>query len=329
MNPLVSVIVPCYNYARFVPATIRSLQAQNFQDWECIVVNDGSKDNSEEVVKKLAAEEPRIKYVYQENKGLPGARNTGIEHARGKYLQFLDADDLLQVRKLELQAKYLEEHEEVDLVYSDLRYFFDGEPDKLIYTAATFNRPWALNKSGNGEDLLQYLIISCVIMPPMPMIRKSSLLDKVGLFSRDLRSCEDWEFWLRCAAGKLNFYYLDEVDTLSLMRLHPSSMTRNRKVMIPSMIEVRNRIKKLTSEPKLLGLNRRFLLNDLAELAVEQQYNEGKMVGLRQLFSEAKAHKSLKLGVLTLVTALLPYKANLFLLSLIRSAEKKWKYLGS
>ena len=83
MNPLVSVIVPCYNYARFVPETIRSLQAQNFQNWECIVVNDGSKDNSEEVVKKLAEEEPRIKYVYQENKGLSAARNTGLSLAKG------------------------------------------------------------------------------------------------------------------------------------------------------------------------------------------------------------------------------------------------------
>ena len=103
MKPFFSIIIPLYNKSEYVTETIKSALNQSFNDFEIIVANDGSTDNSEEVVQALAKKDTRIRYIYQDNKGLPGARNTGIQNAKGIYLQFLDSDDLLQSRKLERQ----------------------------------------------------------------------------------------------------------------------------------------------------------------------------------------------------------------------------------
>lgn len=324
---LVSVIVPCYNYGHFIAETIQSLQAQSYTNWECIVVNDGSTDNSEEVVQALAKEDARIRYIYQENKGLPGARNTGIQNAKGNYLQFLDSDDLLQKRKLELQVKAFEENPDLELSYAGLRYFHDGKPDKLIYSSSAFNSPWHLQKSGKGNDLARYLVISCCIMPPMPLLKKSAMLEKVGLFTEDLKSCEDWEFWIRCALGNMNFSFLDAPETLALMRLHPSSMTKNRKVMIDSMIEVRNRIQSDLPNEELKKLNQNFLNNELIELCVEHQRFESFFGGTKKMWALGRQRKSIKMLLFSVFSVFAPHRFKLFILGLMRSFQKKRGYL--
>lgn len=323
--PLVTVIVPCYNYGRFIAETLRSLQAQSLQDWECVVVDDGSKDDSAEVVRGFVESDARIRYVYQENQGLPSARNTGIAHAQGRYLQFLDADDLLQPDKLRLQAEYLEAHPDIDLVYSGLRYFYDGS-DRLIFSPHNENTPWALDKSGAGERLLPYLVISCVIMPPMPMLRRERVQDYIGLFVRDLRSCEDWEFWIRCAYKNVQFAYLDAPNTLSLMRLHPNSMTRNRTVMLASIIEVRQRLRQHLNSARLLRLNERLMNNDYIEQCMVIQQFEGHFKGAGQAFRWAWKRKSFWMFLWALLLTVFPPTWSLRLLSWQRSAQKRWYY---
>nr|WP_256498773.1 glycosyltransferase family A protein [Chroococcidiopsis sp. CCNUC1] len=114
--PKVSVIIPAYNAMKYLPATLGSLLSQTFDDFEAIVVNDGSFDETEKWVSQI--EDPRVKLICQQNKGLAGARNTGINQATGEYIAFLDADDLWEPSKLEKQVAVLEENPEVGLVYT-------------------------------------------------------------------------------------------------------------------------------------------------------------------------------------------------------------------
>ena len=115
--PLVSVIIPTYNYGHFVKETLKSVADQTYKCIECIIVDDGSTDDTSERVAQVTTNDDRFIYLYKKNEGLGAARNTGITHSRGVYLQLLDSDDLLEPEKIARQVEYLEEHPEVDIVY--------------------------------------------------------------------------------------------------------------------------------------------------------------------------------------------------------------------
>lgn len=101
MKPEISVIVPCYNLADYLPEALDSIATQTFQDWECIIVNDGSTDSTGEVAARYAASDPRFKFVETPNGGVIKARNLGVKSSTGKYLLFLDADDILMPEYME------------------------------------------------------------------------------------------------------------------------------------------------------------------------------------------------------------------------------------
>src|SRR5258705_5948810 len=122
-GPLISVLAPCYNYGHFIGDALERVLAQTYENWECIVVDDGSIDNTKAVVTRYGEKDSRIKYVYQRNQGLAASRNLGIRLSRGTYLQFLDADDQIESRKLEFQLGVLEDNVDIDIVYGGVRFF--------------------------------------------------------------------------------------------------------------------------------------------------------------------------------------------------------------
>lgn len=324
-SPIVTIIVPCYNYAQFIGQTLDSLIAQSFQDWECIIVDDGSKDNSREVVAVYTEKDKRFKYIYQENKGLPGARNTGIKNAKGTYVQFLDSDDLLEKDKLGAQVKCFEENPELDLVYTDLMYFMDGHPDQLQYSMDWLNAPWTLTKSGPGKDLLKYFIISTPILVPMPLL-KIDAVNSINGFVEHLRSCEDWDFWIRCAYHDFKFKYLKQKNTRSLVRIHPSSMTKNRTTMLKSMIEVREIIHEMDIKDELKQLNQKFLVNHWVEMALVKKQFESMESAEGYLKDKIKQSSSFRMKFFKRTMAMFGIELNLKLLAVIRSMMKKYYY---
>jgi glycosyltransferase involved in cell wall biosynthesis len=125
-NPFFSIIIPAYNRAYILPETIRSIQEQSFENWEVIVVDDGSKDNTREVVEQLSLEDNRIRYVYQQNAERSVARNNGADNALGNYLMFLDSDDKYAAGHLEkLHAFITAKHEPVAFFFSNLSYLHE------------------------------------------------------------------------------------------------------------------------------------------------------------------------------------------------------------
>lgn len=123
MQPRISIIVPCYNGAKYIRETLDCLQKQTIDDWECIIVNDGSTDNSLEILKEYAAKDSRYKYVDKENGGPAIARNTAIAASSGKYILPLDADDLIAPSYAEKAINYFEQHSNCKLVYCKMMNF--------------------------------------------------------------------------------------------------------------------------------------------------------------------------------------------------------------
>lgn len=223
---LVSIIIPCYNYGRLLAETLDSVAAQTHTEWECLIIDDGSADNTREVAEGYQQHDKRFRYLHQQNKGMSAARNWGITEARGNYLQFLDADDLLVPRKLELQVAYLVARPAVDLVYGDVRCFQHGHPAVLSRSFNMQDEDWMPKVQGSGQTLLNALVEGNIMAINAALLRRA-LIDRVGLFSEALRGVEDWEFWVRCAAAGAYFGYDPAAEAWALVRVHPSSTSHN------------------------------------------------------------------------------------------------------
>ena len=183
--PKVSVIIPAYNCACYLPCCIESVLGQTYRDLEVIVVDDGSIDDTESVLERFA---PKVRYLKSCHKGAAAARNQGIMASDGDYIAFLDADDWWEPEKIEAQVAELEKDDEVDLVYSDMCVHYD---DGKTVPSFLKNRPVAA--SGYVFD---HLVQSQFIFPSTVLIRRTCI-QQVGLFDESMLSLEDCEFFLR------------------------------------------------------------------------------------------------------------------------------------
>lgn len=177
MNLLVSIIVPCYNQAQYLDEALQSVLEQTYSNWECIVVNDGSPDYTEEVAKKWLEKDGRFKYTYQENTGVSGARNSGITQAKGEFILPLDADDYLSVNYIEECIKNIEKVN-IKVVYGKA-IFFGEQEGELSLGKATI------------ENLLKYNRIHC-----SGLYRKTDWSLNNGYDENMKDGFEDWEFWI-------------------------------------------------------------------------------------------------------------------------------------
>ncbi len=192
---MISVIIPLYNAARFIGETLSSVQSQTCQDWECIVVDDGSTDNSADLVKCIAQSDCRIRYVYQANAGPSAARNHGLRLARGEYIQFVDADDWFPSERFEVMLSAYASVGENIILYSSL-LTADENDIRLTscYTRKTqvgdidFRRMYG----GFGQS---FAFIPGAVLFPRKALRNVA-------WDESLRASEDWDFYLQlCKQG--------------------------------------------------------------------------------------------------------------------------------
>jgi glycosyltransferase involved in cell wall biosynthesis len=185
--PTVSVIVPAYNVENTIVETIHSIQAQTFSDFELIVINDGSTDNTVEVVSQI--QEPRLKIFSYENGGLPVARNRGIQRATGEFITFIDADDLWKPDKLERQLNALREHPEAGVAYSWTAFIDENSNFLFAWKPLYFE----------GDVYPQLLVRNFISSGSNIMVRRQ-FIEAAGEFDPSLKSVEDWDYYLRLAA---------------------------------------------------------------------------------------------------------------------------------
>lgn len=270
MQHLVSVIMPAYNAGKHIAESIRSVLDQTYVSWELIVVDDGSTDNTANIVRGLSARDARIRYVFRQNGGQAAARNTGIRISHGTLIAFLDADDLWVKEKLELQIKALAETE-ADLVSSNGFVFRDNDPTTEAYELAT------VPGKTSGSDMFKLLYVFNRIQIQSVLVWRT-WLDKVQLFDEDrnYQNCEDYDLWLCLARSGAEFYGMEK--KLIMYRRHSTASTYEESSVLRPMIAVMKKHSRAgsLSANEVRTRIRNLYRNLIASLAKENKIAEAK-----------------------------------------------------
>lgn len=252
--PTISVIIPVYNGEKTIKETIESVLNQNFNDFELIIINDGSNDATLEIVQTI--KDHRIKVFSYQNSGLSASRNRGLTKAEGDFVSFIDADDLWTPNKLELQLKALQDNPQAAVAYS--------WSDWIDQSGQFLRAGGHITVNGNAYEKL--LIRDFIESGSNPLIRKQAL-DEVGYFDQSVTPPEDWDMWLRLAA-KYEFITVEESQIL--YRISPNSASFNIEKMEEGSLKVIQRV--FAQSPELAHLKR-------ATLASRYNYLTFKALG--------------------------------------------------
>jgi len=210
VDPVVSVIMPCWNRDRFVADAIRSVLAQTFSDFELIVVDDGSTDGTREVVASFS--DPRLRCLHREHRGISAAMNAGLAAARGRYIARLDSDDLWLPEMLATQVAVLESRPDIGLVYSRAECTdSDWKP---------LDMSWGYPLRYPGETFRSMVYNDCTCN--ITIVCRRECFERVGNYDETLATSEDLDMWLR-VARHYEFAFTDRV--LARVRLHGGSIT--------------------------------------------------------------------------------------------------------
>jgi len=252
----ISIITASYNYAQYIEETIDSVINQSHTDWELIIVDDGSFDNSVEIIKSYCKKDSRIKMFQHpdgQNKGLKESLLLGLKNATGKWVGFLESDDVFEPDNLLKKVKIAQKYPDVTLIFNDVEYVYDDKnlqktANSLIETHKTLSAqvfPRNMRHDFYKDNMI--LTFSCVMV-------KSEVIQNTD-FNTPNDARLDWWLWVHLAYDN-EFYYLDE--KLTKWRLHPQSYIRKNKLPRFYLIQMRaygNVYKNNPNDFKLLLLN--------------------------------------------------------------------------
>lgn len=230
MSSKVSVIIPVFNQERYIEQAIISACEQTYQHIEVIVVNDGSTDKTDAIIKLLLPKYDTIKYIVKPNQGVSVARNLGIENSSGRYIAFLDADDYWDRSKLALFTAYMDDNPDIGLVHSNIQVvnensdnsevIFEGREGDLFNDLVTFN---GLN-----------------IPPPSSVVIRREVLKKVSLFDPSLPPLEDQDFFIRVS----RYYRIGKINkVLGFYRMHGQNAHKKAKDTARGFLRLKNKLK--------------------------------------------------------------------------------------
>ncbi len=212
--PKVSVIIPAYNAMKYLPETVESVLQQTFTDFEVLIINDGSSDNIVQWVAGIV--DARVKLISQKNQGVSVARNTGIAHAQGEYIAFLDADDFWQASKLEKQVRCLDNNSVIGLVHTWMAFVdSNGKSTGKVMASNAEGYVW--------KQLVESNLIACSSV----MVRRCCL-EAVGGFEPNLHFVEDWDLWIRISC---HYPFAVIKEPLYYYRQVPNSLSKNLQVL--------------------------------------------------------------------------------------------------
>jgi glycosyltransferase involved in cell wall biosynthesis len=295
-TPKISVIIPSYKTANLIARCLDTVMAQTFQDFEAIVVNDGSPDTPE-LEKVLEPYMDRIVYIKQENKRCAGARNTAIRAARGEFLAFLDSDDTWYPEHLESQMKQFADDPSFDLVYCNSLLVGDPEREAPFMTRCPSNGP------ANFETLVQE---KCQIPISTVVVRKAAIV-KAGGFDETIPRCDDYDMWVRAAFHGAKIGYIRSL-TVHMYIGRPGSMSQEKAKMVEAYWNALERFKQVLP---LNAAQREVVDKRAAEIRTRYLVEEGKRQLGEQHFDKARellAEANQKLKAPTLGAVLLGLK---------------------
>lgn len=220
--PTVSVVIPAYNAVSYLPQTMGSVLQQTFTDFEVLIVDDGSSDDTANWAAQIT--DSRVRLISQPNQGAGAARNTGIENARGEYIAFLDADDFWEPTKLAKQVQCLDTRPEIGLVHTWVNVAnADGRLSERVMTT-----------EGEGHIWHQIVVYNPVKSGSTAMVRRECF-EAVGRFDSSLKYAEDWDMWVR-VSRKYAVCVLHE--PLASYRIHPFNKSKNYEGQLSSFCRI-------------------------------------------------------------------------------------------
>ncbi|MBM3934278.1 MAG: glycosyltransferase [SAR202 cluster bacterium] len=293
-KPAISVVIPAFNGAAFLPRSIGSVLGQIFPDFELIVVDDGSTDDTSEVVKAYLGDK-RVRYLYQPNKGLPGARNTGINESAADLISFLDCDDEWLPEKLSLQFAAM-----ADSAFS------------ACYGAARFVLPGGQTKVMRGiqrepRELYRQLLFKNVLYgATSSIVVRRECFDRLGPFDERLVSCEDRDMWLRLSKED-RIKYIDQ-ELIRFERTRPDAMTKNRVKMAEGRIGLLENIEQGISTDcrRLLPRVRWWHYRRIAALLANDRPAESRKYAIKAITASWRADSEALQSIRLLGRGLLP-----------------------
>lgn len=272
-TPVISVIIPAYNSARFIRDTLDSVFSQTYRHFETVVINDGSPD-TEELENELRPYLNRIVYVKQGNRGVSSARNAGIQRASGEYIAFLDSDDLWLPQFLESQMNFLQRGPVLDFAYSDGLFFGDGP--------CSGKRVMEVYPSAGPVTFESLLLDRCHISTSGIAAKRQVLLD-AGLFDETLSHAEDFDLWLRVAHRGARMAY--QTSVLWKCRLRPGSLSTLDTQMLAGDVAVLTKVERTLELDAKLRLALRALIQ---RACAYRELEHGRRCLVEGRFEEAR-----------------------------------------
>ena len=228
---LVSVIIPCFNGQVYLAETLDSVLTQSYLYWEALIINDGSTDNTEQIALEYQAKDKRFIYIYQKNKGISSTRKTGIDRAKGKYIQFLDADDILLPERLNQMVGYYKQLADNVIIYSD---FVIGSDISVRTITRRPSIPVSLNRNIRFIDLYMDWTERIIFVPSCLLFRKDDFAKII--YDESYRWAEDFDLYLNLMSAGFEFKFIDKVNVI--YRDNPSGLSKNRYFVNKSVISV-------------------------------------------------------------------------------------------
>lgn len=255
MNPLVSIIIPSYNHSKYITETIESILGQTYDNFELIVIDDGSQDNSIEIIEKLRLNNKFI-FIKRENKGLCETLNEGINLSRGKYIAICASDDIYLKDKIKLQVDFLETNPNYALCYGKIISFDNDGNQKFINS----------KKYKSGKLFLD--LIKTNFVPAVTQMYRKDIFDNIGGFDKDLW-IEDWDMLLRISYS-YEIGFLDKY--LAMYRNHGENMSggKNIRKMYENELKILNKWKDTEAYSKVINFWEEKWFSELSRIDKEE-----------------------------------------------------------
>jgi len=267
--PKVSIIIPTYNYKKYIGNAVDSVLNQSFKDFEIIVVDDGSNDDTKEFIQKQYSHE--VRYYYQENKGPGAARNLGLEYTRGEHIVFLDADDFFLPQNLEIKITLLDQNPEISWAFSDV--IFQDENGNLMHRGSDYFHSVYYGKEFPPDDIFFSLLKNGNFISTASLIVRRECFDKLSRFDEDLKMHQDYFQWLKLAKKFSTYYYVDV--PLVAIRRHQKSWGNYMQLSLEQRLKLYHKLEVLY----LSELNK---INKIWKKKFADVYNQLGIIEMRQ-----------------------------------------------
>jgi teichuronic acid biosynthesis glycosyltransferase TuaG len=272
--PSISIIMPAYNAKKYIAESIQSVINQTFKNWELIIVDDGSTDQTSSIIKEQIELDKRIFYYYQENGKQGRARNYGISKSKGKYIAFLDADDIWFANKLDHQLIIIQ-NKNVELVFSDAITFNNSNEIDISNTLKSFKGFCSVE---NGIDLF----LKKNQIPILTVLVTKNALEKVAFFTeeKDVQNVEDYHLWLKLLFNGVSFFGAEEA--LAGYREHEASVT------FKDINTVEKRIIHLLKDLKKLFPEQSERISKVIRAKIKRKIKNNLIFYIKNILSKAK-----------------------------------------